>query len=443
MTLLALAVEGQEAHQSVPSSSDESYIRGIVHDQDGVPVADALVLPLPYGGKPRRTSKTGTFELPGPSNERRIEWVLARHPDRSIAGVVACSGTADLLRMILKPGVTLKGRVLNPKGVPIEKAKLNPRVYLRALAFGFGQTTWPASRADGSFEIEALPLWPVSSSYRVHISADGYGYALTPRRSFSSSGPKVLGDVILQPADRSVGGTVFDESDNPVLGATVGISGEGQPSRAVQTDDLGLFHLDGICKGLVTVWAQISPGYSGYDEAESGVDDLEIYIRPRLECMLPPKSPPALLIGKPLPSLAQLYLPVNEGEIKGKSILLCFVRLEQSSSRQCVRQLAQKYELLKKRGISVMAVQTWPFNEAQFKRWLKRNHIHFPVSLLQEEREQTPEERATYLFGVQNRIPWSILTDQDHIVRFEGFDLEMLETNLKEISDSQRKVNSN
>ena len=64
------------------------------------------------------------------------------------------------------------------------------------------------------------------------------------------------------------------------------------------------------------------------------------------------------------------------------------------------------------------------------------------MSILQEEREQTPEERATYLFGLQNRIPWLILTDQNHIVRFEGFDLEMLETNLKEIKDSQWKVNS-
>ena len=436
--LIPLVEGGEKVTQRDSWSREQGYIHGVVHDLRGVPVADALVLPLPHGGKPFKTDATGTFQLPGPSKERWIEWILVRHPDRNIGGVVEYTDKTDYIRVILTPGITLKGRVSDPSGVPIEGAELIPYARLNRFGAGFGLTKWPTAEADGSFEIKALPVWPVDCSYRVRISADGYGRCWTPKRSADSEGLENVGNIILQPADYDLAGMAFDENDNPVSNATVRVTGKGQPYHTTRTDDKGRFQISGICKGWVEISAKSSPDSFGTEEAVAGTKNVEVYIRPRLGCMLPPKSSPPSLVGKSLPDLAHLHLSIDNDEIENQCILLCFVRLEQSPSRECIRQVAQKYEVLRKRGIAVLGVQTWPFNQAQLDRWLVRNRVHFPVSILQDEFHQTPEERATYLFGLQNRIPWLILTDSNHIVRYEGFTLKTLESNLEEMDNPKR-----
>ena len=433
--LIPLVEGGAKVTQRDSLSGQQNYIHGVVHDLQGIPVADALVLPLPHGGKPFKTDATGTFQLPGPLRERWIEWILVRHPDRNIGGVVEYTDKTGYIRVILTPGITLKGRVSDSSGVPIEGAKLDPYVRLNGFYRGFGLTKWPTSEPDGSFEIKALPVWPVNCSYRVRISADGYGYSLTPECSADSEGLENVGNIILQPADYDLAGMVFGENDSPVSNATVEVGGRGQPSHTTRTDDKGRFQISGICKGWVEISAETSPDCFGAEEAVAGAKNVEVYIRPRLGCMLPPKSPPPSLVGKSLPDLAHLHLSIDNDEIENQCILLCLVRLEQSGSRECIRQVAQKYEVLRKRGIAVFGVQTWPFNQSQLDRWLVRNQVHFPVSIVQDEFHQTPEERATYLFGLQNKIPWLILTDSNHIVRYEGFTLKTLESNLEEMDN--------
>ncbi|HUW18688.1 MAG TPA: hypothetical protein VMW16_05245 [Sedimentisphaerales bacterium] len=46
---------------------------------------------------------------------------------------------------------------------------------------------------------------------------------------------------------------------------------------------------------------------------------------------------------------------------------------------------------------------------------------------------QADEEKTRFAWGVKS-LPWLILTDREHIVRFEGFSLEELDERLEQLA---------
>ncbi|MFC1783201.1 M56 family metallopeptidase, partial [Planctomycetota bacterium] len=72
----------------------------------------------------------------------------------------------------------------------------------------------------------------------------------------------------------------------------------------------------------------------------------------------PVTSAPISLINKPLPDFEPLNLKLPNADVENKPLLLYFFDMNQRPSRNCITELAKKYEALKPKGITIAAVQT-------------------------------------------------------------------------------------
>lgn len=425
-----------ETLTATPSSPehDRIQISGVVRDELGRPVVGALVLPMPHGGHPIKTDAAGKFEILGPSEKRLILSLLARDPNRNLATAIELGDHSKPIDIILTPCVTLTGSVTDPQGKPIYGADVHPSVRISRYRASFGYTAWLPTDSDGRYEIKALPA---GYEYNIDVTAKSYGTNYVRLGLLDSPGCKHLEPIVLQPANLSVSGIVLDDNDRPMPGINVQTSGQGQPLRKVKTNSEGSFKINRICKGHVSLSAWTSDHlWRGSDEAKGGDNNVEICMRKLRACMIPPENPPSSLIGKELPDLDELNIHLTEKDIHGKSILVCFWKMSQDESRDYMRQLAIRSGELAKKDIIIVGVQIWIRNEKQLRRWMARNKINFSVSILPDLWEQEPEQRAIYCWGLQNRVPWLILTDTQHVVRAEGFGLEALDEKIQETSSA-------
>jgi len=417
-----------------------NIIRGIVRDETGKPVIGALVLPLPHGGHPVTTGANGKFELLGPSENRRIEMLLVRDINDNLAAAVEFSDRNEPADITLTKGIAITGRITDPNGMPIAGAKIHPSVHSEEWRAGFGYTVFQPTDSNGIYEIKALP---VGQDYSVGTGGvEGYGGNSIRLDLLEKPGWHELKDIVLEPANLSVSGVVLDGKDKPVADAIVQTSGKIQPTRKISTDSTGKFKINGLCKGRVNLdaWTSDDQWY-GSDEVKGGDKNIEIFMSKGLGgiCLIPPKNPPTSLIGKMLPDLKELGIGLLEKDIRGNLILVCFWKLMHDESRDCIRQLTARSDELARKNVVIVAVQIWPRNEKQFRRWLEKNNVQFPVSILPDPRKQKPEERIFYRWGLQSGVPWSILTDSQHVVRAEGFSIDELDEkiHLSENSDVQ------
>ena len=236
----------------------------------------------------------------------------------------------------------------------------------------------------------------------------------------------------------NVSGITLDDNLKPLTDVKVYVSDENQPHREVISDAGGRFKIDGLHKGRVTIGAERecpSWWYGMKDEFNAGNNDVEIYMKKvqlgREPMALPKNSPPSL-IGTALPDLKELGIQLPNKDIDGKQILVCFWEVWDEESRDYIRQLASRNKELAEKNVVIIGAQTWYENIKQCHRWWEKNHVKFPVSILPDPWEQIPEERPIYRWGVQNRVPWLILTDSKHTVQAEGFRLDELDKKIRE-----------
>lgn len=135
------------------------------------------------------------------------------------------------------------------------------------------------------------------------------------------------------------------------------------------------------------------------------------------------------LLGKPLPDLNRLNVTLEN--VSDKVILVCFFDMNQRPSRHCLIQLAKQARGLGERGITVIAVQTSKVDEKTIHAWILENSISFTVGMIQDE-----EKRARFSWGIKS-LPWLILTDRDHVIRAEGFEIDELDDKIREVKDTQ------
>lgn len=420
------------AVQSGVKSEGKNIICGEVRDQTGKPISGVLILPEPEGGYPVKTDEAGKFELAGPSENRLIMSIFAREPNRNLAAAVELNDCNKPVHIILSEGVIFSGRVTDPQGKPIAGASASPVVDAKTYRAGFGYTVWKPTDSNGCYEIKTLP---VGAEYGIDVWANGYGGDQI-KIIADKPGRQQLKDIVLQPANLSVSGIVLDENLEPVPGVSVQASGEHQPYREVETDSKGKFKIDGVCNGRVSLQARPSDKVwkSHGDEANGGESDVELYITKLTgpgSCLIPAKNPPASLVGKKLLDLDDLNIYLVKKDIQGKRVLVCFWNIYHDKSRDCIRQLAARSEELARKNIVIVAAEFWPCNEKQFRRWLAKNNIKFPASILPDQWQQKPEQRTIDRWGMQNRVPWLILTDSRHIVTAEGFYLKELDEKIE------------
>lgn len=131
---------------------------------------------------------------------------------------------------------------------------------------------------------------------------------------------------------------------------------------------------------------------------------------------LPKRKPvPPSLKGRVLPDLQGIKIDFAVEQADNEKILVCFWDMLERPSRSCIVQLAQQAEELRRKGITVVAIQTSKVDKNELDAWVKKNRIPFPVGLAQGD-----ETKIRSAWGVKS-LPWLILTDHKHVVAAEGF----------------------
>lgn len=405
-------------------------ITGLVRDEKGVPVSDAVISTRPSLGAETTTNADGTFTFRTrrtsmTRSREEMTYLLARHKERNLAAAMELDETANNLDIKLSPGVIFSGKVVDVDGKGIPDADISMTFWISDYGYGTREPTEVDS--DGNFEIRAIPL---GYRYSVNTSNEGYGTQYVSVHTSEAVGDRMeLEPLVLAVANLSVSGVVVDVDDKPVANAQVNASGRGQPNRMdIPTDKQGRFRIEGVCSGPLRLWVNVRGERSMYGSIESqgGAMDIKIVVAERDSSGRPvPKQPPSL-VGKSLPDFENIKVDFSPEQVKDKRILICFWDMQQRPSRNCIMQLAKQAAQLKQKGVTVVAVQASKAEQAKLDAWVKENDVPFPVGMVQGD-----EEKTRFTWGVRS-LPWLILADRNHQVIAEGFGLNELEDRLEE-----------
>jgi hypothetical protein len=106
---------------------------------------------------------------------------------------------------------------------------------------------------------------------------------------------------------------------------------------------------------------------------------------------------------------------------------VCFVDMDQRPSRRCLSDLAERSATLAAKGLAVAVVQVSKADRGPLDEWLKANKIAFVIQAMEGE-----VEAKKVAWGVK-ALPWLILTDKQHVVRAEGFDVASLNERIESL----------
>ncbi len=205
------------------------------------------------------TDEAGYFRLAEPTAIK--VHVIAKKkdfaPTAKVYSIPGGDGPFDLGVLVLKPGVTLSGRVINTSGAPIAGVA----VWAAQAAFGWPRTTLEhegeqpdaLSGADGHFVLDDLPGGQV-----LDLVFQKKGYLPASLLSVAAPNPHVLRIVLTLALP--VAGRVLEEDGRPIARAQVSLRPEELPpaevpiltvenERSATSDDKGRFTLENVAPG--------------------------------------------------------------------------------------------------------------------------------------------------------------------------------------------------
>ncbi len=411
--------------QEIGEPGARPTVTGTVLNAEGKPAGNVKVslFPLFWQGE-KATDAQGCFTLlsdTGPSGgtaSGRV--VIARDLDHGTAAALDLTDDATNADLKLGPAMTLTGRVTDSDGRAVSNAQVRVLFETDRASLTIGAPLRTAS--DGRFECKALPP---GRTYGVAVSAKGYVSESRSLEAGVAVARRVELDAFkLLSLNLRIAGVVLDADDQPVPHAWVQSSGEHQPSLNLMTDDQGRFSFDRASAGEINLTANDPAGRgSGKVITQGGVTNIILHIG--LAAATPEAEPRrASLIGQPLPDLKSLGF-TDDAAPAGKRVLLCLFDLDQRPSRRVVRLLGDQIQALRKKGLTVLAVQATVTSAAAFKEWKDANPLPFPVGQVAEA-----SDKAKWATDVES-LPWLILTDTQSRVSAEGFALEQLDEKLR------------
>lgn len=417
-----LVTAGQVTRSEIRMDRD-SCLTAIVLDVDGQPVCGAAVNPGSV-----LTDTAGRFEVRLALDDFGAKWII-RHGLRNLAAVADIEPDHKSARLTLKPALTVGGRITTPDGVGIAAARVALHLGTSGMLLSYGHEF--LTDADGRYELPAVVPEQPGIEYRISVNAAGYGTRQFRRISIAGEpGARVsLDPVVLEPADQSVSGVVVDAQGRPAGGLAIFARGSNQPTRTTVTDSDGRFTVRRICRGPVRIQAGVSrvPEETGSLWAEGGDRQVKIVLgQDGVHLKY------ASLQGKPLPNGKDLVLDWSGPQVQGKRALICFFDWQQRPSRRAVMELARQAESLRQKGIVIAAVQVEKIDRAELGRWVKDNRLPFPVGMVRVNGQEVRR-----MWGLKS-LPWLILTDGDHVVTAEGFDLEELGQRIGDVADRKK-----
>jgi len=268
---------GTQVRSDVQLSSG-MRIAGVVIDEGGTPVADAVVRASSASdatfGREAHSDAGGNFLLEGLAPGHYTFNATKSGYANGIARDVDVASGAPV-RLIMKSGGTISGHVSGLTADELQQANVT------ASGVGVGNATAPVD-AGGNYRIDGAP----TGSVRVSARVGGPMFA----GSTKSSEPKT---VVLEPGG-SVTADIEFKSDTVVRGrvtragqpernATVMFfpkSGKAQTSATTQTDGTGYYELSGLADGPYSVqvidFNRMAPYWTAYSVSGSGTFDVDI-----------------------------------------------------------------------------------------------------------------------------------------------------------------------
>ncbi len=240
--------------------SPASRLAGFVVDDAGAPVPAArigtrgeitltLLMTSPSTAFPSVTADDdGHFELrDAPTGKLTVSVRAAGFLPASLPIEIAPGQSRDDLRVVLRRGSTVAGRVLGPDGTPAADAQVSLAAHGRSFVSSSGVST--RTDGDGAYTLDAVPPGPQS------FTAELPGAVPTVRDLAVRPGENRL-DFKLGPG-LEIAGRVVDAAGAPLGGARVALSaGDSLPHETASGDD-GSFHFPGLRGGAYRLSAQL------------------------------------------------------------------------------------------------------------------------------------------------------------------------------------------
>lgn len=405
-------VEAGQTNDAILEFSPPPVVTGVVRDPSGQPAPGLNVWPTQRPKTEIKTDPEGRYKLVHKENPQVVVVVDGVH---NLAVSREIEDGITNLDLHLAPALTVTGRVEDSQGKPIPKAKA--LVYLHSGTWGLPVYWQPITTdAQGAFNITNLPA---DRTYYLQVNAPGYGSA-QPKVPTDAGNLIDLPPVVLQKAALKLCGRVADASDAPLANASIHVNGNGQPDSDVLTDSQGRFALE-VCPGKVPFSVRFEDLQTSV-EANAGETNLVVVLKPRSRDPEGEKPKRPSLAGKALPSLAMANLPTDAAAL-GKPLLLCLFDCDQRPSRQVIRLIADQYDSLRRKGVSVLAIQAAVASDS-FSSWSTANPVPFPLGRITEKNVASTWATET------DMLPWLILVNSQGRVSAEGFPLDDLASKL-------------
>jgi protocatechuate 3,4-dioxygenase beta subunit len=408
-------------------------LKGLVTDDAGQPAAGAMVAVFPeYGTRWVKTGAKGEFNLSWSLQEWQAQsgsaLLVVRELARNLAATEELPEDATNLNVKLKPALTLTGHVKNAADSPLTGAQVG--LWLKA-GRGYAQLNEQMKpvNAEGRYEIKCLPP---DAQYMVYATAKGYGKSQQQVEPASETNRMELAPFVLKLADRVIAGQLLHDNDKPASGVDVELSGDGQPDGYMATDSKGRFHFR-VCEGRIHLFASSQSG-AGSAQATVEAGDTNIVMSLHIVMSLgsspgsirqPPRR--AVLKGSPLPDLSAMNLAADAAPA-GQPVLLCLFDASQRPSRRVVHLLDQQVAALRQKSVSVLGIQAAVISDEDFNEWKSAGGVSFPLGRVMETSGKTK-----WVSEVSS-LPWLILADASHRVVAEGFSLDELDAQMRQLA---------
>ncbi|HEX6885859.1 MAG TPA: sigma-70 family RNA polymerase sigma factor, partial [Planctomycetota bacterium] len=273
-TITVNAAEPGEVQAPDVVLQPELRVRGVVRDEEGQPVADALVKPAhPFRWVSATTGADGAFEL-GTLDREAQYLALEAHRE----GYVSASKRLDgeerdaPVELVLARGTRVVGRVSAPDGAPVWGAWIS-----------IGYNPWSEPRIEawsdreGRFELAQVPL----GAQTLWAWRTGFAQQRTPVEIRRGAAPHQL-DLVLEES-HFVGGIVQDEAGEPLPWTMVYVEGRQQAYDTIEvfqsyTGPDGRFHFEGLPDVPLLVGA-LSQGRARAEVEVPGPDRDDVVVR--------------------------------------------------------------------------------------------------------------------------------------------------------------------
>ena len=236
------------------TTQENSFLmfKGRVFGPDGKPVTGAKVRPCREAQvQAVTTDSDGKYEVPFPFPDGfqktfLLEASYAGKPTLYSMLAKTVTGDTDLKGdIVLAPAGTIRGKVSDKEGKPI------PSVNVIA---SIGDATIRSTECDTTGQF-VIPEVAGNVEYTLTIKAEHFGRIRCDAVQVAPGTTQDVGTRVLYRADKTIEGTVKDETGKPVADASIGCVNETRESLSTRSDANGCFRFKNLVEGYYRIGA--------------------------------------------------------------------------------------------------------------------------------------------------------------------------------------------